>query len=188
MSIWDDLAKARHEAFARLRPTTCRVCQGDLEPEKRPGRPRMTCVPCAVFQAAAAIIPPEPRPCEWCGVDFRPARKAAKFCSDVCRRSACRERRHSLTFRECQGCGMPLLGRARKYCTRECCQRHTNTRQRKTQPPAVLTCPECRTPFRPQRAGVIYCSPVCAKRRADRAYRARHRNGRYHEPLPCDGT
>jgi hypothetical protein len=188
VSIWDDFAKARQEAFARLRPTKCRVCQGDLEPEKRPGRPRMTCVPCALFQAAAAIIPPEPRPCEWCGVDFRPARKVAKFCSDACRRSACRERRRSLTFRECQGCGMPLLGRARKYCTPECCQRHSNERRRKTQPPAVLTCPECRTPFRPKRAGITYCSPICAKRRADRAYWARNRSGRHSEPRPFDGT
>jgi hypothetical protein len=176
VSIWDDLEKARQEAFARLRPTKCRVCQGDLEPEKRPGRPRMTCVPCAVFQAATALVPPEPRPCEWCGVDFRPARKAARFCSDACRRSAYREQRRAHTSRECQGCRMPLLGRARKYCTPECCRRHTNARRRKAQLPAILTCPECGTPFRPQRAGIMYCSPVCAKRRADRGYWKRCRS------------
>ena len=176
VSIWDDIEKARQEAFARLRPTTCRVCQGDLEPEKRPGRPRMTCVPCEVFQAATALVPPEPRPCEWCRVDFRPARKAARLCSDACRRSAYREQRRAHTSRECQGCGRPLLGRARKYCTPECWRRHTNARRRKAQLPAILTCPECRTNFKPQRAGIMYCSPVCAKRRADRAYWKRCRS------------
>jgi hypothetical protein len=33
----------------------------------------------------------------------------------------------------------------------------------------IQTYPECRTCFRAQRAGITYCSPVCANRRADRA-------------------
>jgi hypothetical protein len=173
--IWDPIENARQEAFAQRGPAKCRVCRCEISPEKRRGRPRLTCVTCDVFQTAVAMIPPEPRSCEWCRVDFRPQRDTARFCSDACRRGAFSERRRSWAFKECQGCGMPLMGRARRYCTGECCQRHRSAQRRKNQPPSSRTCLECCALFMPRRAGVIYCSRVCAKRRADRNYRSRHR-------------
>jgi hypothetical protein len=174
----DHMEKIRQEVLARRGPAKCRVCQCDIPSEKRRGCPRLTCITCDVYQAALAMVPPEPRPCEWCGVDFRPQRDAARFCSDACRRGAYSERRRSRASKECQGCGMPLMGRARKYCTRECCRQHWNARKRKGQLPALLICPECRTLFKPWRAGVMYCSSVCAKRRTDRSYSARRQDAR----------
>jgi hypothetical protein len=173
MSIDDLFEKARQEAFAYRGAGKCKICQRDIPVEKRPGRPRLTCVTCDVYQAAVALIPPDPIPCHWCGVDFRPHRETARFCSDTCRQAAYREQRRSRTFTECQGCRRPLEGRSRKYCSAKCCQRFWNARRRKTPMSLVLTCPECHTPFQPGRAGVTYCSPICAKRRADRSYYAR---------------
>jgi hypothetical protein len=164
--------------LARGGPAKCKICQCDIRPENRRGRPRLTCFTCEVYQAALAMVPPEPRPCEWCGVDFRPQRDAARFCSDGCRRGAYSERRRSRGFTECQRCGVPLVGRARKYCTRECCRRHWNVRKRKGQLSDLLICPECRTLFKPRRAGVMYCSSACAKRNADRSHYARRQDAR----------
>lgn len=175
MRFPDHIEKLYQQFLAQRGQARCRVCQCDLPTEKRPGRPRLTCINCDVYQAALAMVPPEPKLCEWCGVDFRPQRDLARFCSDVCRRDAYNKRRRSWAFRECQACGMPLVGRARKYCTGECCRRHWNARKRKGQLPALLDCPECRTLFKPWRAGVIYCSSVCAKRRADRDHYERRR-------------
>lgn len=175
MRFPDHIEKLYQEFLARRGPAKCRVCQRDIPSEKRRGPPRLTCITCDVYQAALRMAPPEPRPCEWCGVDFRPQRDAARFCSDGCRRGAYGERRRSRAFKKCQGCGMPLVGRARKYCTRECCRLQRNVQRRKGQLPALLICPECSTLFKPWRAGVMYCSSVCAKLRADRDHYERRR-------------
>lgn len=186
MRLSGHIEKLYQEFLAQRGAAQCKVCQCEIPPEKRPGRPRLTCITCDVYQAALAMIPPDPKPCEWCGIDFRPQRDTARFCSDACRRGAYSERRRSRAFEECQGCGLPLVGRTRKYCTRECCRQHWNARKRKGQLPALLICPECRTLFKPWRAGVMYCSPVCAKRRADRNHRARRRNARNGEANGVD--
>jgi predicted nucleic acid-binding Zn ribbon protein len=98
MRFPDHIEKLYQEFLARRGPTKCRVCQCDIPSEKRRGRPRLTCITCDVYQAALAMVPPEPRPCEWCGVDFRPQRKVARFCSDTCRRGAYSELRRSRAF------------------------------------------------------------------------------------------
>ncbi len=185
MRFPDHIEQLYQEFLARRGPAKCSVCQCDILPEKRRGRPRRTCTTCEVYQTALAMVPPEPRPCEWCGVDFRPQRDAARYCSDGCRRSAYTERRRSRASKECQQCGMPLMGRARKYCTSECCRGYWNARKRKGQLLALLICPECRTLFKPWRAGVMYCSSVCTKRRADRHHSARRRAGRERSSAPA---
>lgn len=175
MRFPDHIEKLYQEFLARRGPAKCRVCLCEILPEKRRGRPRLTCITCDVYQAALVMVSPEPRPCEWCGVDFRPQRDVTRFCSDACRRGAYSERRRSRAIKECQGCGVPLKGRARKYCSPECCRRHRNAQRRKSQLPSLLACPECRTPFKPWRAGVLYCSFACAKRHADRSHCRRRR-------------
>jgi hypothetical protein len=160
--------------MAAARPTVqCRVCQLDISPERRLGRPRLICTMCDLEKIALSILPRDPQPCERCGFDFRPVRMTDRFCSADCRQAATRERRR--TYTECQGCGKPLSGPGRKYCSPACRQRTRNALRRQSELRSCLTCPECRMPFEPRRAGVIYCSSFCARRHAGRVYSARQR-------------
>lgn len=113
----------RQEVLAARGGIQCRICTREIQQEKRRGRPRLTCDLCAVFQAATAMVPYHPRICQQCGIEFRPARDVAKFCSDGCRLQAYNERRRSWTNQQCQGCGERITGRACKYCTKKC-RRH----------------------------------------------------------------
>jgi predicted nucleic acid-binding Zn ribbon protein len=177
MRIQDLIEEARQKALLPRGPTQCRVCQCEIPPEKRRGPPRLTCETCDLFQRAA--LHPLPRHCEQCGKEFWPDRDAARFCSDRCRCQSGNERRR-LAYRDpkCIGCGMPMAGRARRFCAPECRQQYRNALKRKSEAPAVRTCPQCDKVFAPWRAGVIFCSRPCAKRRADRNYSARRRKAR----------
>lgn len=177
MDIWALIDAARQGAPAARAPTKCRICQCDIAPESRRGRPRLTCGSCAVFQAAA--LHPRPRQCERCKKEFWPEREVARFCCDGCRRAAGNERRRYVyTNATCRGCGTSILGRARRYCATDCRRQHRNALKRKGEAPSERHCPECQKPFMPWRAGVIYCCRTCAKRRADRNHCARRRAAR----------
>jgi hypothetical protein len=177
--IEDLFEKARQEAFRSHGPITCKVCDGEIAPEKRRGRPRLTCITCSVVEAAAKAIPPDPQKCERCGLVFQPQRKVARFCSDRCRWAAGKRPSFAWGNGTCRGCSVAILGRARKYCSALCRQQHKNALRRKSQAPCERNCPECQGRFMPWRAGVQFCSKRCAKRHADRNHTARRRNVRH---------
>jgi hypothetical protein len=174
MRIQDLIEKARQKALALRGPTQCRVCQCEIPPEKRRGPPRLTCETCALFQIVASR--PLPRQCEHCKAEFWPERDAARFCSDGCRRQSDNERRRRVyTDQRCHECGRSMAGRARRFCVPACQQRYRNALRHKSETPSVRTCPECEKVFAPWRAGVMFCSRQCAKRRADCHHNARRR-------------
>jgi hypothetical protein len=173
-SIQDLIEEARQKAFLPRGPTQCRLCQCEIPPEKRRGPPRMTCELCDLFQRAASR--PLPRHCEQCGKQLWPERDAARFCSDQCRRQSDKERRRRVyTDQRCRACGRSMAGRARRFCVPACQQHYRNALRRRSESPAVRTCPECEKVFAPWRPGVMFCSRSCAKRHADRSYSARRR-------------
>jgi len=85
MHINDLIESYRQKALARKGPIQCRACECEILPEKRRGRPRLTCTTCDLMQAAAALAWLDPKTCQWCRIEFRSARNNAKFCSDSCR-------------------------------------------------------------------------------------------------------
>jgi len=85
MRIEDLIESYRQKALAPRGPRQCRGCGCEILPAKGRGRPRLTCVTCDLIQAAAALTWLDPRVCQCCGIDFRPERNAAKFCSNHCR-------------------------------------------------------------------------------------------------------
>jgi hypothetical protein len=177
MRIDDLFERARQAAFAITGPKNCRVCGCDINLEKRRGRPRLTCTTCSIMsEAAATCAALEATECGQCGVQFAPQRNGVRFCSRKCSHAAYRERRRqSWIAQMCCGCGVPIIGRARKYCTPDCSQQHRTAMRRRAEPPSIRACPECTNFFMPWRAGVMFCSRICSKRRADRNYCARRR-------------
>jgi hypothetical protein len=181
MHIQDLIEEARQKALAPRSPTHCRACRCEIPVEKRQGPPRLTCETCALFQRAASR--PVPRHCEQCGKEFWPERDAARFCSDRCRCQSGKERRRLVyKDRKCCGCAMSMTGRARRFCAAECRMQYRNALRRKSEAPAVQSCPQCEKVFAPWRPGVMFCSRRCAKRHADRNYSARRR------ALTCEPT
>jgi hypothetical protein len=178
MRIQDLIEKARQKALAPRGSTQCRVCQCGILPEKRRGPPRLICETCALFQVAASH--PLPRHCEQCKAEFWPERNVARFCSNECRQQSNKIRRR-LVYKEqrCCGCEKAIDGRARKFCSPDCRQQLRIALRRKFEAPSVQACPECEKVFTSRRAGVMFCSRTCAKRRADRNYCERRRDSRH---------
>ena len=178
MGIQDLIERSRQAASEPRRSTQCRVCQCEILPEARRGPRRLTCEVCAIFQAAASR--PRPRRCERCETEFWPERDVARFCSDQCRQQLNKERRRLVyTDQTCCRCRKLIAGRARKFCSPECRQQSKNALRRKSEASSVQACPECEKVFTPRRAGVMFCSKTCAKRRADRNYCERRRGSRH---------
>jgi hypothetical protein len=129
-----------------------------------------------VGMGGVSLMNGEATECGQCGVQFAPQRNGVRFCSRKCSHAAYRERRRqSWIAQMCCGCGVPIIGRARKYCTPDCSQQHRTAMRRRAEPPSIRACPECTNFFMPWRAGVMFCSRICSKRRADRNYCARRR-------------
>lgn len=107
----------------------CNKCGTLFEQRLTQGRPFSLCAECRGASKYKKVSYP-PRPCQWCGDEFKPSRRVSRFCTSRCtyaHRDSMRpgRDRRGLRVVACHGCGSVVMRRASsgevgRYCSRKC--------------------------------------------------------------------
>jgi hypothetical protein len=163
--------------------TTCIICQGPVSVK------RLTCSKQCRIAASSRGKPLESRPCEVCGVIFKPraSKDPGKFCSAKCQgisvRKPCEtcgaEKSKECTckaaapVKTCLECGLPFESRYWKAMCSQVCIKHRllrklKYRRQKKRQAKEIECVECGQCFLSAYSRARFCSKSCGKRASKR--------------------